>query len=72
MASLFQGMEEIKRQIGQHIEVDPDWDAAISIQMQLKNILLMFQEWCACDVSKRVIWGSYTHAFYEYYRGVFK
>ncbi|KAI6068262.1 E3 ubiquitin-protein ligase [Aix galericulata] len=44
-----QGMEEIKRQIGQHIEVDPDWDAAISIQMQLKNILLMFQEWCACD-----------------------
>lgn len=46
-----QGMEEIRRQIGQHIEVDPDWEAAIAIQMQLKNILLMFQEWCACDVS---------------------
>ncbi|NWX32433.1 UBR1 ligase, partial [Notiomystis cincta] len=44
-----QGMEEIKRQIGQHIEVDPDWEAAITIQMQLKNILQMFQEWCACD-----------------------
>ncbi|CAM5121887.1 unnamed protein product [Eretmochelys imbricata] len=44
-----QGMEEIQRQIGQHIEVDPDWEAAIAIQMQLKNILLMFQEWCACD-----------------------
>ncbi|XP_036239822.1 E3 ubiquitin-protein ligase UBR1 isoform X2 [Molothrus ater] len=44
-----QGMEEIKRQIGQHIEVDPDWEAAITIQMQLKNILLMFQEWCASD-----------------------
>ncbi|XP_053127258.1 E3 ubiquitin-protein ligase UBR1 isoform X2 [Hemicordylus capensis] len=44
-----QGMEEIRRQIGQHIEVDPDWEAAIAIQMQLKNILLMFQEWCACD-----------------------
>ncbi|KAJ7344783.1 hypothetical protein JRQ81_000733 [Phrynocephalus forsythii] len=44
-----QGMEEIKRQIGQHIEVDPDWEAAVAIQMQLKNILLMFQEWCACD-----------------------
>lgn len=47
-----QGMEEIRRQVGQHIEVDPDWEAAIAIQMQLKNILLMFQEWCACDVSK--------------------
>ncbi|XP_043836500.1 E3 ubiquitin-protein ligase UBR1 [Dromiciops gliroides] len=44
-----QGMEEIKRQIGQHIEVEPDWEAAIAIQMQLKNILLMFQEWCASD-----------------------
>nr|XP_004660942.1 E3 ubiquitin-protein ligase UBR1 isoform X1 [Jaculus jaculus] len=44
-----QGMEEIRRQVGQHIEVDPDWEAAIAIQMQLKNILLMFQEWCACD-----------------------
>ncbi|RMC00510.1 hypothetical protein DUI87_23124 [Hirundo rustica rustica] len=49
-----QGMEEIKRQIGQHIEVDPDWEAAIAIQMQLKNILLMFQEWCACDASLHV------------------
>uniref|UniRef100_A0A8C6Y7Q4 E3 ubiquitin-protein ligase n=1 Tax=Naja naja TaxID=35670 RepID=A0A8C6Y7Q4_NAJNA len=44
-----QGMEEIKRQVGQHIEVDPDWEAAITIQMQLKNILFMFQEWCAYD-----------------------
>ncbi|XP_074145507.1 E3 ubiquitin-protein ligase UBR1 isoform X1 [Sminthopsis crassicaudata] len=44
-----QGMEEIKRQVGQHIEVEPDWEAAIAIQMQLKNILLMFQEWCASD-----------------------
>uniref|UniRef100_A0A8C7BK94 E3 ubiquitin-protein ligase n=1 Tax=Neovison vison TaxID=452646 RepID=A0A8C7BK94_NEOVI len=49
-----QGMEEIRRQVGQHIEVDPDWEAAIAIQMQLKNILLMFQEWCACDVSLHV------------------
>lgn len=56
-------MEEIKRQIGQHIEVDPDWEAAIAIQMQLKNILLMFQEWCACDVSISVVWVSYMCAF---------
>lgn len=59
-------MEEIKRQIGQHIEVDPDWEAAIAIQMQLKNILLMFQEWCACDVSISIVWVSYMRAFWEY------
>uniref|UniRef100_A0A6I8NA37 E3 ubiquitin-protein ligase n=2 Tax=Ornithorhynchus anatinus TaxID=9258 RepID=A0A6I8NA37_ORNAN len=52
-----QGMEEIRRQVGQHIEVDPDWEAAIAIQMQLKNILLMFQEWCACD--ERVLLEAY-------------
>lgn len=57
----FQGMEEIRRQVGQHIEVDPDWEAAIAIQMQLKNILLMFQEWCACDVSQR--FGSRISTF---------
>lgn len=72
MASPFQGMEEIKRQIGQHIEVDPDWEAAIAIQMQLKNILLMFQEWCACDVSISIVWDSYMHAFCEHFCVLFK
>lgn len=67
MAFLFQGMEEIKRQIGQHIEVDPDWEAAIAIQMQLKNILLMFQEWCACDVRKLVVWNSCMRGIREYF-----
>ncbi|XP_062973720.1 E3 ubiquitin-protein ligase UBR1 isoform X2 [Elgaria multicarinata webbii] len=57
-----QGMEEIKRQIGQHVEVDPDWEAAITIQMQLKNILLMFQEWCACDEELLVTAYKECHA----------
>ncbi|KAL7992394.1 hypothetical protein Chor_016650 [Crotalus horridus] len=57
-----QGMEEIKRQVGQHIEVDPDWEAAISIQMQLKNILLIFQEWCACDEELLVTAYKECHA----------
>uniref|UniRef100_A0A670I4H8 E3 ubiquitin-protein ligase n=1 Tax=Podarcis muralis TaxID=64176 RepID=A0A670I4H8_PODMU len=57
-----QGMEEIKRQVGQHIEVDPDWEAAIVIQMQLKIILLMFQEWCACDEALLVTAYKECHA----------
>nr|XP_056707151.1 E3 ubiquitin-protein ligase UBR1 [Euleptes europaea] len=60
--SCMQGMEEIKRQIGQHIEVDPDWEAAIAIQMQLKNVLLMFQEWCACDEKLLVTAYKECHA----------
>lgn len=44
-----QGMEEVKRQFGQHVEEEPHWESAFSIQLQLKYILSMFQEWCASD-----------------------
>ena len=46
-----QGMEEVKRQFGQHIEVEPEWEAGFSLQIQLRHILSMFQDWCASDVS---------------------
>ena len=45
-----QGMEEVKRQFGQHIEVEPEWEAGFSLQIQLRHILSMFQDWCASDV----------------------
>uniref|UniRef100_A0A8C9W452 E3 ubiquitin-protein ligase n=1 Tax=Scleropages formosus TaxID=113540 RepID=A0A8C9W452_SCLFO len=49
MLACMQGMEEVKRQFGQHIEVEPEWEAGFSIQMQLRHILSMFQDWCASD-----------------------
>ncbi|MCJ8736842.1 hypothetical protein PDJAM_G00016990 [Pangasius djambal] len=44
-----QGMEEVKRQVGQHIEVEPEWEAGFTIQLQLRHILSMFQDWCSSD-----------------------
>lgn len=44
-------MEELKRQVGQHIEVEPEWEAGFTIQIQLRHILSMFQDWCSSDVS---------------------
>ncbi|XP_034051112.1 E3 ubiquitin-protein ligase UBR1 isoform X2 [Thalassophryne amazonica] len=44
-----QGMGEVKRQIGQHIAVEPDWEAGFSLQIQLRHILAMFQDWCSSD-----------------------
>ncbi|XP_052436368.1 E3 ubiquitin-protein ligase UBR1 isoform X3 [Carassius gibelio] len=44
-----QGMEEVKRQLGQHVEVEPEWEAGLTLQMQLRNILAMFQDWCSSD-----------------------
>ncbi|RXN10461.1 E3 ubiquitin- ligase UBR1 [Labeo rohita] len=45
-----QGMEEVKRQFGQHVEVEPEWEAGFTLQMQLRHILAMFQDWCSSDV----------------------
>lgn len=47
----FQGMEEVKRQFGQHIAVEPEWEAGFSLQIQLRHILPMFQDWCSSEVS---------------------
>eukprot|EP00061_Rhincodon_typus_P017783 g46638.t1 len=44
-----QNMEPMSRQIGQHLEIESEWDRAFTIQMPLKCILTMIQEWCASD-----------------------
>ncbi|XP_062863007.1 E3 ubiquitin-protein ligase UBR1 [Trichomycterus rosablanca] len=49
LLNCMQGMEEVKRQFGQHIEVEPEWEAGFTIQIQLRHILSMFQDWCASD-----------------------
>uniref|UniRef100_A0A3P8XWC1 E3 ubiquitin-protein ligase n=1 Tax=Esox lucius TaxID=8010 RepID=A0A3P8XWC1_ESOLU len=49
LLNCMQGMEEVKRQFGQHIEVEPEWEAGFSIQRQLRHILVMFQDWCSSD-----------------------
>ncbi|XP_041668600.1 E3 ubiquitin-protein ligase UBR1 isoform X2 [Cheilinus undulatus] len=44
-----QGMEEVKRQFGRHIAVEPEWEAGFSLQIQLRHILAVFQDWCSSD-----------------------
>ncbi|XP_051941847.1 E3 ubiquitin-protein ligase UBR1 isoform X3 [Hippocampus zosterae] len=44
-----QGMEEVKCQFGQHIAVEPEWEAGFTLQIQLRHILAMFQDWCSSD-----------------------
>ncbi|KAG2467425.1 UBR2 ligase, partial [Polypterus senegalus] len=45
-----QGMDPVTRQVGQHIEMEPEWEAAFTLQMKLTHIISMMQEWCASDV----------------------
>ncbi|XP_043917807.1 E3 ubiquitin-protein ligase UBR2 isoform X2 [Protopterus annectens] len=44
-----QGMDPVTRQVGQHIEMEPEWEAAFTLQMKLTHVISMIQEWCASD-----------------------
>uniref|UniRef100_A0A673VLI6 E3 ubiquitin-protein ligase n=1 Tax=Salmo trutta TaxID=8032 RepID=A0A673VLI6_SALTR len=52
-----QGMDPVVRQVGQHIEMEPEWEAAFTLQMKLTHIISMMQEWCATD--ERVLIEAY-------------
>uniref|UniRef100_A0A3Q3JHU5 E3 ubiquitin-protein ligase n=1 Tax=Monopterus albus TaxID=43700 RepID=A0A3Q3JHU5_MONAL len=52
-----QGMDPVMRQVGQHIEMEPEWEAAFTLQMKLTHIISMIQEWCSTD--KRVLIEAY-------------
>lgn len=49
--SVSQGMDPVVRQVGQHIEMEPEWEAAFTLQMKLTNIITVIQDWCSSDVS---------------------
>ncbi|XP_045150705.1 E3 ubiquitin-protein ligase UBR2 [Echinops telfairi] len=52
-----QGMDPITRQVGQHIEMEPEWEAAFTLQMKLTHVISMMQDWCALD--ERVLIEAY-------------
>ena len=49
-------MDPSTRQVGQHIEMEPEWEAAFTLQMKLTHVISMIQDWCALDVS--LFWGQ--------------
>uniref|UniRef100_A0A3Q1DBZ8 E3 ubiquitin-protein ligase n=1 Tax=Amphiprion ocellaris TaxID=80972 RepID=A0A3Q1DBZ8_AMPOC len=52
-----QGMDPVVRQVGQHIEMEPEWEAAFTLQMKLTHIISMIQEWSSTD--ERVLIEAY-------------
>ncbi|KAK3764043.1 hypothetical protein RRG08_046512 [Elysia crispata] len=49
LLSLIQGIDSIKRQVGQHLDFDPEWKGAFTIQIKLEDILVLFCDWCSAD-----------------------
>ncbi|XP_011482545.1 E3 ubiquitin-protein ligase UBR2 isoform X1 [Oryzias latipes] len=57
LLTCMQGMDPVVRQVGQHIEMEPEWEAAFTLQMKLTHIISMIQEWCSTD--ERVLIQAY-------------
>jgi E3 ubiquitin-protein ligase UBR2 len=44
-------MDQVKRQTGQHLEFEPEWEGAFNLQLKLEDNIVLFLDWCSTDVS---------------------
>ncbi|XP_052769327.1 E3 ubiquitin-protein ligase UBR2-like isoform X1 [Mya arenaria] len=49
LLKLIEGMDQVKRQTGQHLEFEPEWEGAFNLQLKLEDNIVLFMEWCASD-----------------------
>lgn len=45
-----QGMDLTTRKTGRHIETEPEWEAAFTLQFRVKPVYTLVNEWCSSDV----------------------
>jgi hypothetical protein len=46
-------MDKVTRQVGQHVEFDPEWETAFNLVIKIQAILSSILDWCSHDVSRR-------------------
>ncbi|XP_046748290.1 E3 ubiquitin-protein ligase UBR2 [Diprion similis] len=44
-----QGMDAVARQVGQHIEFEPEWESAFNLHIKLAAVISLALEWCGSD-----------------------
>ncbi|XP_053394416.1 E3 ubiquitin-protein ligase UBR2-like isoform X2 [Mercenaria mercenaria] len=49
LLKLIEGMDHVKRQTGQHLEFEPEWEGAFNLQLKLEDNIVLFLEWCGSD-----------------------
>nr|XP_032821084.1 E3 ubiquitin-protein ligase UBR2-like isoform X2 [Petromyzon marinus] len=48
---VLQGIEAVTRQLSQHVEMDPEWDVAYSLELAVTHAITMMQGWCASNAA---------------------
>ncbi|XP_037871161.1 E3 ubiquitin-protein ligase UBR1 isoform X2 [Bombyx mori] len=46
---MMQGMDSVVRQVGQHMEYEPEWESAFNLHVKLAQSITMSLEWCAAE-----------------------
>uniref|UniRef100_A0AAG5DQH5 E3 ubiquitin-protein ligase n=1 Tax=Anopheles atroparvus TaxID=41427 RepID=A0AAG5DQH5_ANOAO len=49
LLSCMQGMDAVTRQVGQHMEYEPEWETAFTLHLKLSHLITLVLEWCATD-----------------------
>jgi E3 ubiquitin-protein ligase UBR2 len=44
-----QGMDAVTRQVGQHMEYEPEWESAFTLHIKLSSLITSIIEWCSTD-----------------------
>lgn len=44
-----QGMDAVIRQVGQHMEFEPEWESAFTLHIKLSHLITSIIEWCSTD-----------------------
>jgi E3 ubiquitin-protein ligase UBR2 len=44
-----QGMDAVTRQVGQHMEFEPEWESAFTLHIKLSHLITSIIEWCSTD-----------------------
>ncbi|GLV35573.1 Ubr1 ubiquitin ligase [Carabus blaptoides fortunei] len=49
LLTMMQGMDSVSRQVGQHMEYEPEWESAFNLHIKLAYCISLALEWCGTD-----------------------
>ncbi|CAF3756931.1 unnamed protein product [Rotaria socialis] len=49
LLSYMHGMDKVTRQVGQHLEFDPEWETAFNLVIKIQSIVSSVLDWCSND-----------------------
>lgn len=49
LLNMMQGMDAVTRQVGQHMEYEPEWESAFNMHIKLAPVITLMLKWCGSD-----------------------